>query len=69
MTIAELATLISILAGMGNITQAIFNIRADLQKSVADGHGDDPAPPEHVAAIKAAMGEGGSVWDEDHSGN
>jgi hypothetical protein len=65
MTVAELLTLINILGGIGSLTKSILDIREDLEKRPLI----DQAPPEHVAAIQAAMGSGGSVWDSDHLGN
>jgi hypothetical protein len=63
-TVATLLTLISILGGLGTLAKNIVDIRAALEKEPAGA----PAAPEHIAAIKAAMGSGGSVWDETHQG-
>ena len=64
MTVSALLTLIQIMAGMGSIASSIVNVRKDLEKR----NPTDPAPPEHIATVKAAMGSSGSVWDEDHAG-
>lgn len=64
MTVGALLTLIQVLAGLGSISVSVINIRNDLEKRDPAS----PAPPEHVATIKAAMGSGGSVWDEVHAG-
>lgn len=61
MSVATLLTLIQILSGLGSISVALINIRNDLEKR----NPSDPAPSEHVSAIKAAMSSGGTVWDED----
>jgi hypothetical protein len=64
-TVATLLTLIQILSGLGSVSVSILKIRDELEKQPLSGL----VPPEQVAAIKAAMGSGGSVWDEDHLGN
>ena len=64
MTVATLLTLIQILSGLGAVSVDIINIKNDLEKRSPS----DPAPAEHVATIKAALGSGGSVWDETHAG-
>jgi hypothetical protein len=45
---------------------AILTITKDIEDQGLQP--DDPLPAEHVATIKAAMGTGGSVWDEIHQG-
>jgi hypothetical protein len=64
MTVATLLTLLQILSALGSVSGAIINIRNDLEKR----NPSDPAPAEHIAAVKAALGSGGSVWDESHAG-
>lgn len=61
MSVATLLTLIQILSGLGSISESVINIRNDLEKR----NPSDPAPQEHVSAIKAAVGSGGTVWDAD----
>ena len=64
MTVATILTLIDILGGMGTLAKNIVDIREDLENRPLK----EMAPPEHVAAVKAAMGSGGSVWEETHAG-
>lgn len=58
MSVATLIELIQILSGLGAISNAAINIRNDLEKRKPD----DPAPVEHLAAIKALIASNG-VWD------
>lgn len=64
MTIALALQLIQLLAGLGTISTDVINIKNDIEKKPPN----DPLPEEHVATLKAAMGSGGSVWDETHAG-
>jgi hypothetical protein len=64
MSVATLLTLINILGGMGSLAKDIIDIRSELEKQPAGAQ----APASHVAAVKAAMGAGGSVWDDTHGG-
>jgi hypothetical protein len=63
-SVSTLLTLVQILSGLGSVSNAILNIKADVEKLPPES----AAPPEHVAALKAALGSGGSVWDETHAG-
>jgi hypothetical protein len=65
-TVALFLQLCQILAALGGAGEAFVTIRADIEKRHLKP--EDPLPPEHVATIKAAMGSGGSVWDETHGG-
>lgn len=67
MTVALFLELCQILAALGGAGSAFIAIRKDLEARGLQP--SDPLPPEHIATIKAAMGSGGSVWDEDHSNN
>ena len=56
MTVASLLLVIQILSGVGGISNAIINIKNDLEK-----HLSDPAPAEHTAAVTDAL------WDATHA--
>lgn len=63
MTVATLLTVLNALGAVGSLTKTLFDIRADLLARPLDA----PAPPESLAKVMAAMGSGGSVWDESHA--
>ena len=63
MTVAMLLTILSALGTMGTLAKNIVDIRDELSKRPPG----ETAPAESVAAVKAAMGSGGSVWDETHA--
>lgn len=57
MTVASLLLVIQILSGVGGISNAIINIKNDLEKRPLS----DPAPAEHIAAVTDAL------WDATHA--
>jgi len=56
-TVASLLLVIQILSGVGGISNAIINIKNDLEKRPLS----DPAPAEHIAAVTDAL------WDATHA--
>lgn len=62
MSVATLLTVLQILGGMGTLAKDIVDIRTELEGKPPQAD----VPAEMLKAVKAAMGNGGSVWaDED----
>jgi hypothetical protein len=60
MSVATLLMVINILGGMGTLAKDVIDVRSELEKLPAGAQ----APAEHVATVKAAMGQGGSLWGD-----
>jgi hypothetical protein len=57
MTVATLLLVIQILSGLGGVSNAVLNIKNDLEKRKPA----DQAPPEHVSTVTDAL------WDATHA--
>jgi hypothetical protein len=64
MTVASALLLIQLLSGIGTVSLDVLKIKKDLEQRAPDS----AVPAEHLDTLKAALGSGGSVWDETHAG-